>query len=379
MFLATWCIYGHRRFSKFCNFIFGAKKIGNYIKIYLNPDLVCIDHYPWEISFLHTFPMYSSLLSRKRIKLQSLSHKKKLNSVCTGLEFVLVLLALFAPLGLPSTLLCCHAAVKPTICDMLLNHENFGTDTLLPTPPSESRENSLGSLMHTLFAHCSWCVPCEHSLSTCEFEETSQNSLAAGQHWPSWALDDTFASPKSTFGSPFGNEFWESFGKSLSPAEHWSSWTLTVTFTCPISSTACFSRKFWECSRFSLSPGCTRLSNVWFTIFLDVSSTVAFWLLRDFWESSLYSLVPLSSFGPIIFSTLLCLFIQSDAPPATLSSEFLDCSRESLFCALPFVSTFMISITSALSKGLFFSLASASSKWRSGMSFSASNNFELLP
>ena len=102
--------------------------------------------------------------------------------MCTELEFVLALLAVFAPLGFPSTLLCCHAAVKPTICDMLLNHENFGTDTLLPTPPSESHENSLGSLMQTLFVLCLCCVPCEHSLSTREFEETSQNSLAAVQH-----------------------------------------------------------------------------------------------------------------------------------------------------------------------------------------------------
>ena len=74
------------------------------------------------------------------------------------------------------------AAVKPTICDMLLNHVNFGTDTLLPTPPSESRENSLGSLMHTLFVLCLLCVPCGHSLSTREFEETSRNLLAVVKH-----------------------------------------------------------------------------------------------------------------------------------------------------------------------------------------------------
>ena len=47
------------------------------------------------------------------------------------------------------TTLSCHVAVKPTICDMLLNHEKLGTDALLPTPPSESHEYSLGSLMHT--------------------------------------------------------------------------------------------------------------------------------------------------------------------------------------------------------------------------------------
>ena len=74
--------------------------------------------------------------------------------MCTGLEFVLELPAVFAPIGFPSTLFCCHAAVKPTICDMLLNHENFGTDTLLPTPSSESRGNSLGLLKYTLFALC---------------------------------------------------------------------------------------------------------------------------------------------------------------------------------------------------------------------------------
>ena len=126
--------------------------------------------------------MYSSLLSKKRIKLQSLSHKKKLNSVCTGLEFVLALLAVFANPGFPSTLSCCHVAVKPTICDMLLNHENLGTDILLPTPPSESCEYSLGSLMHTIFVFYLCCVPCEHPVSTRKFEESSHNSLAAGQH-----------------------------------------------------------------------------------------------------------------------------------------------------------------------------------------------------
>ena len=68
--------------------------------------------------------------------------------MCTGVEFVLALLAVPAAMGFPSTL-SCHVAVKPTICDMLLNHEKLGTDTLLPRPPSESSEYSLGSLMHT--------------------------------------------------------------------------------------------------------------------------------------------------------------------------------------------------------------------------------------
>ena len=72
------------------------------------------------------------------------THKKKLNSVCTGLMFTLALPAVFAPVGFPSTL-SCNVALKPTICDMLLNHEKLGTDTLLPTP-SEFREYSLGSL-----------------------------------------------------------------------------------------------------------------------------------------------------------------------------------------------------------------------------------------
>ena len=86
------------------------------------------------------FSGFVSSLSTKKI---SKTHKKKLNSVCTGLVFTLALLAVPAAVGFPSTLPC-HVAVKPTICDMLLNHEKLGTDTLLPTP-SESREYSLGS------------------------------------------------------------------------------------------------------------------------------------------------------------------------------------------------------------------------------------------
>ena len=89
---------------------------------------------------------FPSSLSTKKI---TTTHKKKLNSVCTGLMFTLALLAVFAPVGLPSTL-SCHVAVKPTICDMLLSHEKLGTDTLLPTP-SESHEFSLGSPTHTGF------------------------------------------------------------------------------------------------------------------------------------------------------------------------------------------------------------------------------------
>ena len=89
--------------------------------------------------------------------------------------FTLALLAVFAPVGFPSTL-SCHVAVKPTICDMLLSHEKLGTDTLLPTC-SESREYSLGSLAHTGFVCCFFCLPSEPSVSTREFGESSQNSL----------------------------------------------------------------------------------------------------------------------------------------------------------------------------------------------------------
>ena len=115
--------------------LFLVLKIGNFNRIYLISDLVCDDHclekFPFRIH-LSFFFVYKENLR---------SHKKKLNSVCTGLVFILALLAVPAPVGFPSTLFC-HVAVKPTICDMLLNHEKLGTDTLLPTPPSESREYS---------------------------------------------------------------------------------------------------------------------------------------------------------------------------------------------------------------------------------------------
>ena len=121
-----------------------ALKIDNFNRIYLISDLDCDDH-RLEM-FLVSFRR--SLLPCLQNKIKT-THKKKLNSVCTGLMFTLALLAVFAPVGFPSTL-SCHVAVKPTICDMLLSHEKLGTDTLLPTP-SESREYSLGSLMHTGF------------------------------------------------------------------------------------------------------------------------------------------------------------------------------------------------------------------------------------
>ena len=95
--------------------------------------------------------------------------------------FTLALLAVPAAVGFPSTL-SCHVAVKPTICDMLLNHEKLGTDTLLPTPFSESCEYSLGSLMHTGFVCCFFCLPSEPSVSTREFGESSQNSLTVTKH-----------------------------------------------------------------------------------------------------------------------------------------------------------------------------------------------------
>ena len=120
------------------------------------------------------FSDFVSSLSTKKI---SKTHKKKLNSVCTGLVFIL---AVLAPVGLPSTLPC-HVAVKPTICDMLLNHEKLGTDTLLPTP-SESCEYLLGSPIHTGFVCCFFCVPSEPSVSTREFRESSQNLLTVAKH-----------------------------------------------------------------------------------------------------------------------------------------------------------------------------------------------------
>ena len=83
------------------------------------------------------------------------THKKKLNSVCTGLMFTLALLAVSTAVGFPSTL-SRHVAVKPTICDMLFNHEKLGTDTLLPTC-SESHEYSLDSSMHTGVVCCFFC------------------------------------------------------------------------------------------------------------------------------------------------------------------------------------------------------------------------------
>ena len=253
-------------------------------------------------SFLSGF-VYHSSLSTKKI---SETHKKKLNSVCTGLVFILALLAVPAPLGFSSTL-SCHVAVKPTICDMLLNHEKLGTDTLLPTPPSESREYSLGSPMHTGFVCCFFCVPSEHSVSTHEFGESS---------WIRWPLPNTdrhdhqktqFASPGSTFGSPFDSEFWECLknrclllntdflGHSLSPSH------------VPFLPQLVFPASFENVLDFRCLPGCTCLSNVWCTMFLDVSSSVDFPLLRDFWECSLYSLVLLCSLGSnrLFYTSLL--------------------------------------------------------------------------
>ena len=123
-------------------------------------------------SFFSGLVYHSSLSTKKILE----PHKKKLNSVCTGLVFILALLAVPAPVGFPSTL-SCHVAVKPTICDMLLNHEKLGTDTLLPTPFSESCEYSLGWPIHTGLVCCFFCVPSELSVSTREFRESSRNSL----------------------------------------------------------------------------------------------------------------------------------------------------------------------------------------------------------
>ena len=118
----------------------------------------------------------SSLSTKKILK----THKKKMNSVCTGLMFTLALLAVFAPVGFPSTL-SCHVAVKPTICDMLLSHEKLGTDTLLPTP-SKSRKYSLGSPTHTGLVCCFFYLHSEASVSTREFRESSRNSLTVVKH-----------------------------------------------------------------------------------------------------------------------------------------------------------------------------------------------------
>ena len=44
-FPVTWCIYWHRRFSKFCNFIFCGKMCLIKVELVLIPDLVCTNHY----------------------------------------------------------------------------------------------------------------------------------------------------------------------------------------------------------------------------------------------------------------------------------------------------------------------------------------------
>ena len=121
--------------------------------------------------------IYPSSLSTRKI---SKTHKKKLNSVCTGLVFTLTLLAVPAAVRFPSTLPC-HVAVKPTICDMLLNHEKLGMDTLLPTS-SEVCEYSLDSLTHTGFVCCFFCLSSEPFVSTRKFGESSQNSLSVTKH-----------------------------------------------------------------------------------------------------------------------------------------------------------------------------------------------------
>ena len=93
--------------------------------------------------------------------------------------FTLALLAIPTAVRFPSTL-SCHVAVKPTICDMLLNHEKLGADTLLPTC-SESREYSLDSSMHTGTV-CCCCLSPEPSVTTREFGEGSQNLLTVTIH-----------------------------------------------------------------------------------------------------------------------------------------------------------------------------------------------------
>ena len=94
--------------------------------------------------------------------------------------FTLALLAVSTAVGFPSTL-SGHVAVKPTICDMLFNHEKLGTDTLLPTC-SESREYSLDSPMHTGVVCCFFCSSPELPFTTREFVEISQNSLTVTKY-----------------------------------------------------------------------------------------------------------------------------------------------------------------------------------------------------
>ena len=164
------------------------------------------------------FSGFVSSLSTKKI---SQTHKKKLNSVCTGLVFTLALLVVPAAVGFPSTL-SCHVAVKSTICDMLLNHEKLGTDTLLPTP-SESHEYSLGLPTHIGLVCCFFCLP----------------------------------------------------GKSLLAAGYLVISALTITSTS-------FPHEFLECSRHSLLCSCVSLLTVRFTSLLGGSTSVGFSLLRDF-------------------------------------------------------------------------------------------------
>ena len=141
---------------KILQLFFLALKIYIFNGIYIISDLVCDDHRLERFLFNFSFP--SSLSTNKITR----THKKKLNSVCTGLMFTLALLAVPTAVGFPSTL-SCHVAVKPTICDMLFNHEKLGTDTLLPTP-NESHEYLLGSLTHTGFVCCFFCLPSEPSI-----------------------------------------------------------------------------------------------------------------------------------------------------------------------------------------------------------------------
>ena len=95
--------------------------------------------------FLRSF--FSGFVSSLSTKKISKTHKKKLNSVFTGLMFTLALLAVPTAMGIPSTLFC-HVAVKP----------------------------------HTGFVCCFFCLPSEPSVSTREFGESSQNSLTVTKH-----------------------------------------------------------------------------------------------------------------------------------------------------------------------------------------------------
>ena len=102
------------------------------------------------LSVLHSILIWPSVYKQNifiRFPQQFLlSYKKKLNPVWTEGLLTLALLIVFAPTEAPSALACCHAAVKPTNFDTLLNHNhNLKTDTLLLTQFDNSCKDLLES------------------------------------------------------------------------------------------------------------------------------------------------------------------------------------------------------------------------------------------